>query len=154
MIERGQFIEAVGEWYSSSLTSPHDGLLCAFVKLRLLTADVPGLLHPTNDNPDGHVHNPRPLMKIMEDQIDRWQRQWTKTLERGKVSSSEYPITILTNPRAFPPVSNSILWRTYSIASIFTSFAVISFSEVVSDRHGGSVDQLQRSNQNAASGLR
>jgi hypothetical protein len=146
MIERGQFIEAVGEWYSSSLASPHDGLLCAFVTLRLLTADVPGLLHPRNDNPDGHVHNPRPLMKIMEDQIDRWQRQWTKTLERGIVSSSEYSITILTNPRALPPVSNSILWRTYSVASIFTSFAVISFSEIVSDRHGGSVDQLQRSN--------
>ena len=84
MIERDQFIEAVSDWYSSSLASPHDGLLCAFVTLRLLTADVPALIHPKSD----HVHNPRPLMKIMKDQIDRWQRQWTKTLERGTVISS------------------------------------------------------------------
>ncbi|CAO2658294.1 Nn.00g060170.m01.CDS01 [Neocucurbitaria sp. VM-36] len=84
MIERDQFIEAVGEWYSSSLAAPHDGLLCAFVTLRLLTADIPALVHPKSNSLHAHVHNPRPLLKIMEDHIDRWQGQWTKTLERER----------------------------------------------------------------------
>ncbi|KAF2635882.1 hypothetical protein P280DRAFT_501671 [Massarina eburnea CBS 473.64] len=129
MIERGQFIEAVGEWYSSSLASLHDGLLCAFVTLRLLTADVPGLLHSRDDSLHKHVHNPRPLMRIMEDQVNRWQRQWTKTLEKERCHRfltafyGEHTILLLfslplqssLSPKS-SPIDMEALWISYNAA--------------------------------------
>lgn len=126
MIERGQFVDTVDEWYISPLATPCDGLLCAFVSLRLFTADVPGLLRPKDSGLHGHNQNYRPLMKIMEDQISRWQRQWTEILERGTVSSPLPTKVILTDFRAMPLVPDIILWRTYSSATFLPSFTVLS----------------------------
>lgn len=97
MIERGQFVDSVEEWYRSPVATPCDGLLCAFVSLRLLTADVPGLLRPKYTGLNGHIQDYRPLMKIMEDQVSRWQRQWTVTLDRGMVYGTTSSAAVLTN---------------------------------------------------------
>lgn len=96
MIERGQFIDTVEGWYMSPLATPFDGLLCAFVSLRLLTADVPGLIRAKDSGSHWHIQHHHPLMKIMENQISQWQRQWTVTLGRGKVSGTTVRKAILT----------------------------------------------------------
>lgn len=140
MIERGHFFDAVEGWYRSPLATSCDGLLCAFVSLRLLTADVPGLLRPRDGGFHGHVENHRPLMKTMENQIFRWQRQWTVALDRGMNPGTTLCKATLTNCREMSFVSDIILWRTYSLAALLPSFTILSFLQICADGHGGPSD--------------
>ncbi|KAL4940478.1 fungal-specific transcription factor domain-containing protein [Aspergillus oleicola] len=75
MIERTDLIESAEDWWQDALSSPSDKLLCAFVALRLLTADAFDLLVPSESNPVSRVQH---LLSILDHRIESWQSKWLR----------------------------------------------------------------------------
>ncbi|KAL4962415.1 fungal specific transcription factor domain-containing protein [Aspergillus stella-maris] len=70
MIDRTELIEFGEVWWQYPYSSPNDPLLCAFVALRLMTADTFDLLLPSRPNSASHIEH---LLSILDRSIDAWQ---------------------------------------------------------------------------------
>ncbi|CAG8132307.1 unnamed protein product [Penicillium olsonii] len=75
MIERSPFIESVQSWWTHPQAIENDRLLCSFVTLRLLAAEVFDLL-----NPGSQYAAPRPL-SMLQTRIERWQAKWLEVTD-------------------------------------------------------------------------
>lgn len=75
MIERSPFIESVQSWWMHPQAIDNDRLLCSFVTLRLLAAEVFDLSNPGSQYPA-----PRPL-SILQSRIERWQAKWLEVTD-------------------------------------------------------------------------
>ncbi|KAL2819720.1 hypothetical protein BJX63DRAFT_381528 [Aspergillus granulosus] len=84
MIDRNELIDGAESWWRDELASHNDQLLCAFVALRLLTADIFDLLTPSK------VPAPRVerLLAILDTRIDAWQAKWLSTLPSPAVKNT------------------------------------------------------------------
>jgi hypothetical protein len=91
MIEPTELIKAVHNWYKGPFAASNDTLLCAFVRLRLITSDVFDLVSPKRsiDEKDSSDIR-RPLIKSLCVQIEEWQRQWMQETESGKERRSAH----------------------------------------------------------------
>ncbi|KAJ5775579.1 uncharacterized protein N7511_000590 [Penicillium nucicola] len=79
MIERTPFIESAQDWWKHPLAIDNDRLLCAFVTLRLLAAEVFDL-----SSPGDHFPAPRPL-SVLQNRIEQWQNKWLDVVDPGKL---------------------------------------------------------------------
>lgn len=76
MIERSQFIESVQDWWKHPQAIENDRLLCSFVTLRLLAAEVFDL--------SNHGSHPAPRqLAILQNRIERWQAKWLEVTDSG-----------------------------------------------------------------------
>jgi hypothetical protein len=75
MIERTPFIESAQDWWRHPLAINNDRLLCAFVTLRLLAAEVFDMSNPGSQYPA-----PRPLA-LLQNRIERWQTKWLEVAD-------------------------------------------------------------------------
>lgn len=126
MIERSEFIESVEDWYHSPLASPNDGLLCAFVTLRLMTSEVFELLRP-HQQPHHirQLYHVEALLKIINSKVEKWQAHWLSSMEAGMkmwiLSTAEALLKNFIRPRPVSPISHPVLWHTHSIATLLNS---------------------------------
>ncbi|KAL5623885.1 hypothetical protein BROUX41_003945 [Berkeleyomyces rouxiae] len=89
MIERSDFIIDSSNWYTHSLATNNDKLLCGFVNLRLFTSETLKLVHPkylwrgprAYNMPESEV-----LFESMETDLQRWRNRWYRIC----CTSSEY----------------------------------------------------------------
>ncbi|KAL4951257.1 hypothetical protein BDW69DRAFT_201558 [Aspergillus filifer] len=73
MIEPTDLIESAEDWWQHPDSSPNDQLLCAFVALRLMTADTFDLLLPSKSNSASYLEH---LLRILDRRIETWQSKW------------------------------------------------------------------------------
>lgn len=114
MIQRSHFIESADDWLCSPIASTNDGLLCAFVSLRLLTSNIPELLSPQSGTQREHLHHVRPLINAIKGQIDRWQHRWSRIAVQGMPFRQRFRAFVLTTDKsAAIPFSRSFMARTH-----------------------------------------
>lgn len=77
MIERSPFIESIQDWWKHPQAIDNDRLLCSFVALRLLAAEVFDLPNPGSQYPA-----PRPLA-VLQNRIEWWQAKWLEVTDPG-----------------------------------------------------------------------
>jgi hypothetical protein len=127
MIARSDFFERSPEWWKDPLATPNDCLLCAFVSLRLIAADVPELLqnkHRMSDVPDSQLNRTEVLLKMLDMDIDRWLSRWLpacrqSTLELTPGTSGCADTT--SRSRTVPRISGSVLCRSPSPSPVLYS---------------------------------
>lgn len=123
MIEPGGFIESVNDWYQSPLAISNDGLLCAFVELRLMTSNVLELVQPRRD---GDSTSPlachRPLLRSLSERVQRWKSKWSNALESGKKAIS-YELHIALTLDRVSPFSDTLLRESPSVCDLLCTYA-------------------------------
>lgn len=94
MISRSSFFENSKEWYQDPLATPNDRLLCAFVNLRLITAETLELLQP-RQRPDilqdSQLYRTESLLKILNRDIDQWISHWYEICSQSRLNAARNP---------------------------------------------------------------
>lgn len=79
MIEHDALIDSVDEWQTSRISCHSDVLLCALVKLRLLTSGTLGTFHR-----HGKVnHDMLSFIKLMRTGVEQWSLRWLRVARAG-----------------------------------------------------------------------
>ncbi|CZT21886.1 uncharacterized protein RCC_07752 [Ramularia collo-cygni] len=74
MIEHDALIDPVDDWQRSSISLPSDALLCALVKLRLLTLGMPGTIHRHGRA----IQNTPSMTRLMHKSVEQWLSRWVR----------------------------------------------------------------------------
>lgn len=89
MIELNSFITGAQDWYRQpNALFGADSLLCAFVTLRILSAEIVELVSP--ERTSRHVYQSGNLMKLLNASLTQWEEHWHPIAEDGKPFSYEF----------------------------------------------------------------
>lgn len=83
MIERGNYLESVSNWYLHPLEMANDRLLCAFVSLRLITSthfEMMTTQYAEHQRPETSRY--RSTLRMADGEIVRWQKRWTEIVSK------------------------------------------------------------------------
>ena len=86
MIDRNDLIESADQWWRHPYSIPNDRLLCSFVSLRLLTADIFECVRRSFSFSRGQ------LLSSLQRQIESWENKWLSIIESGMWKYGELAI--------------------------------------------------------------